>query len=90
VRRSTSARWSPRSSRVAGCARLSVAEHESFHWVSEHGRGSTPEPSVTLGGRRLGFIGLGIMGQLIAHNLLRAGYRVVGHSRIPGLDHLVA
>lgn len=32
---------------------------------------------------RIGFIGLGIMGKPMAHNLLRAGYPVIGYSRTP-------
>ncbi len=39
----------------------------------------------------VGFIGLGIMGRPMAHNLLRAGHRLVVHSRSrPPVDELVA
>ena len=40
---------------------------------------------------RIGFIGLGVMGRPMAHNLLRADADVVVHSRSPGpVDELVA
>lgn len=40
---------------------------------------------------RIGFIGLGVMGKPMAHNLLRAGLEVVVHSRSPGpVDEVVA
>jgi 2-hydroxy-3-oxopropionate reductase len=40
---------------------------------------------------RIGFIGLGIMGRPMAHNLLAAGYRLTVHSRSQGpVDELVA
>lgn len=40
---------------------------------------------------RIGFIGLGIMGRPMARNLLRAGHRLVVHSRSPGpVESLVA
>ncbi|HLG76152.1 MAG TPA: NAD(P)-dependent oxidoreductase [Ktedonobacteraceae bacterium] len=39
---------------------------------------------------RLGFIGLGIMGRALSHNLLRAGYRLTVFNRSqPALDELV-
>lgn len=39
----------------------------------------------------VGFIGLGIMGRPMAHNLLKAGHRLVAHSRSAGpVDELVA
>jgi len=39
----------------------------------------------------IGFIGLGIMGRPMAHNLLQAGYPLVAHSRSrPPVDELVA
>ncbi len=34
-------------------------------------------------GEKIGFIGLGIMGKPMAHNLLRAGYSLVVHNRTP-------
>jgi 2-hydroxy-3-oxopropionate reductase len=41
-------------------------------------------------GERIGFIGLGIMGKPMAHNLLAAGYPVTVHSRSAGpVDELV-
>jgi 2-hydroxy-3-oxopropionate reductase len=40
---------------------------------------------------RIGFIGLGIMGRPMAHNLLSAGYQLTVHSRSPGpVDEVVA
>lgn len=40
---------------------------------------------------RIGFIGLGVMGRPMAHNLLRAGVELTIHSRSPGpVDELVA
>lgn len=40
---------------------------------------------------RIGFIGLGVMGRPMAHNLLRAGLELVVHSRSPApVDELVA
>lgn len=42
-------------------------------------------------GEPLGFIGLGVMGRPMARNLLRAGHRLVVHSRSAGpIDELVA
>jgi len=39
----------------------------------------------------IGFIGLGLMGKPMAKNLLKAGFRVVAHSRSPGpVDEVVA
>ena len=41
--------------------------------------------------RTIGFVGLGVMGAPMAHNLVKAGFHVVGHSRRPsGADRLVA
>jgi 2-hydroxy-3-oxopropionate reductase len=40
---------------------------------------------------RVGFIGLGLMGKPMAHNLLKGGFPLVVHSRSPGpVDELVA
>jgi 2-hydroxy-3-oxopropionate reductase len=40
---------------------------------------------------RIGFIGLGIMGRPMAHNLVKAGHALAVHSRSPGpVDELVA
>jgi len=42
-------------------------------------------------GERIGFIGLGIMGRPMAHNLVAAGYELTVHSRsAPPVDELVA
>jgi 2-hydroxy-3-oxopropionate reductase len=39
----------------------------------------------------IGFIGLGLMGKPMAKNLLKAGYRVIAHSRsVPPVEELVA
>jgi 2-hydroxy-3-oxopropionate reductase len=41
--------------------------------------------------RKIGFIGLGVMGAPMAENLVKAGFDVVGHTRRPGgTDRLVA
>jgi 2-hydroxy-3-oxopropionate reductase len=42
-------------------------------------------------GERVGFIGLGVMGRPMAHNLLSAGVELIVHSRSPGpVDELAA
>lgn len=49
------------------------------------------EPELRPGAASLGFIGLGTMGRPMALNLLRAGYRMVVHSRSAGpVDALLA
>lgn len=52
---------------------------------------STEEAQPAGGLATLGFIGLGIMGRPMAHNLLRAGYPLVVHDRVPEpIQELVA
>lgn len=42
------------------------------------------DPAMNLGGRTVGFIGLGLMGRPMARNLAKAGAALVIHSRSPG------